>query len=120
MSGIVVDHKEAGVRYAISERNFNEKVHVKVRDLKPGETVLGFRPKPLGALLSEGEETVEYYKGREWTVDALQLELDTRNQELEDDEKIVPDSGKKADLIAALLLDDEALAESEAGHSNQE
>lgn len=43
--GIVVDHKESGVRYAISEHNFNEKVHTRVRDLKPGETVLGFSPK---------------------------------------------------------------------------
>lgn len=43
--GIVVDHKESGVRYAVSEKNFNEKVHKKVRDLKPGETVQGFQPK---------------------------------------------------------------------------
>lgn len=44
-NGIVVDHKESGVRYAISERNFNPKVHKKVRDLNPGETVRGFTPK---------------------------------------------------------------------------
>jgi hypothetical protein len=43
--GIVVDHKESGVRYAISEKNFNGKVHTKVRALNPGETVLGFQPK---------------------------------------------------------------------------
>lgn len=43
--GIVVDHKETGVRYAISEHNFNDKVHAKVRDLKPGETVIGYRPR---------------------------------------------------------------------------
>ncbi|QBZ73064.1 hypothetical protein SEA_PHERBOT_13 [Microbacterium phage Pherbot] len=43
--GIVVDHKESGVRYAVSERNFNEKIHTKVRDLKPGESVIGFQPK---------------------------------------------------------------------------
>ena len=50
--GIVVDHKESGVRYAISQANFNSKVHTKVRDLKPGETVLGFAPRrkePLGS-----------------------------------------------------------------------
>ncbi|AVJ49761.1 hypothetical protein PBI_LUCKY3_13 [Microbacterium phage Lucky3] len=49
--GIVVDHKETGVRYAVSERNFNEKVHKKVRDLKPGESVIGYQPrrkKPVG------------------------------------------------------------------------
>ncbi|QKY80313.1 hypothetical protein SEA_MERCEDES_13 [Microbacterium phage Mercedes] len=43
--GIVVDHKESGTRYAISDRNYDEKVHRKVRDLRPGETVLGYRPK---------------------------------------------------------------------------
>lgn len=42
--GIVVDHKETGVRYAISEDHFNKEVHKKVRELKPGETILGFRP----------------------------------------------------------------------------
>ena len=25
--GIVVDHKETGVRYAVSDHNFNQKVH---------------------------------------------------------------------------------------------
>lgn len=45
MSGIVVDHKSANVRYAISEDHFNPKIHTKVRDLKPGETVIGFTPK---------------------------------------------------------------------------
>jgi hypothetical protein len=44
-TGIVVDHKETGVRYAISEHNFNDKIHKYVRDLKPGETVRGFQPK---------------------------------------------------------------------------
>lgn len=44
-NGIVVDHKESGVRYAVSERNFNPKIHEKVRDLRPSETVIGFKPK---------------------------------------------------------------------------
>lgn len=42
--GIIVDHKETGVRYAVSEGNYNPKVHKKVRELRPGETVQGFRP----------------------------------------------------------------------------
>lgn len=49
--GIVVDHKESEVRYAVSDINYNEKVHRKVRDLRPGETVRGFSPlrkEPLG------------------------------------------------------------------------
>jgi len=43
--GIVVDHKDSGVRYAISLHNFNEKIHTFVRDLLPHETVRGFQPK---------------------------------------------------------------------------
>lgn len=42
--GIVVEHKESGAHYAISDRNYNSDVHRKVRDLNPGETVLGFKP----------------------------------------------------------------------------
>lgn len=41
--GIVVDHKESNVRYAISEHNFNGAVHTKVRDLVAGETVIDSR-----------------------------------------------------------------------------
>ncbi len=53
--GIVVDHKESGTRFAISDKNFNEKVHRKVRDLRPGETVRGYAPKRR----SEGSEASE-------------------------------------------------------------
>lgn len=111
-NGIVVDHKENGRRYAISEKNFNPKIHDKVRELKPGETILGFKPKAKGALV-EDAPAVEDYTDKNWTVDALLAEIASRNEQLEEDEQIVPDSSKKADLIAALLLDDEALAEAE-------
>lgn len=43
--GIVVEHKENGIWFAVSERNFNPKVHKKVHDLKPGETVRGYLPR---------------------------------------------------------------------------
>ncbi|URC17870.1 hypothetical protein SEA_ENDOR_14 [Microbacterium phage Endor] len=43
--GIVVKHKETNVQFAISEGNFNEKVHEKVRDLKPGESVRTYAPR---------------------------------------------------------------------------
>lgn len=43
--GIVVEHKESGTRFAISDRNYDEKVHRKVRDLRAGETVLGYQPR---------------------------------------------------------------------------
>lgn len=42
--GIVVDHTESGVRYAISDKNYDPAINRKVRDLKVGETVLGFKP----------------------------------------------------------------------------
>ncbi len=56
--GIVVDHKESGTRYAVSDKNYNEKVHKKVRDLRPGETVLGYRPKRRSEGLEAGSEAV--------------------------------------------------------------
>lgn len=49
--GIVVDHIESGVRYAISDKNYDVTQHRKVRDLVPGETVRGFRPKRRDALV---------------------------------------------------------------------
>lgn len=52
--GVVVDHKETGIRYAVSTHNFNEKIHDKVRDLKPGESVIGYRPKPKGSREEQG------------------------------------------------------------------
>ena len=42
--GFVVDHKDSGVRYAVSADNFNEKIHTKVRPLNQNETVRGFKP----------------------------------------------------------------------------
>lgn len=42
--GIVVDHKESGVRYAVSESNFDKNTEEFVRELGVGETVLGFTP----------------------------------------------------------------------------
>lgn len=56
--GIVVDHKESGVRYAVSDKNYNEKIHRKVRDLKPGETVRAFQPLRREAL-GGGSESPE-------------------------------------------------------------
>ena len=49
-NGIVVDHKDAGVRYAISKDNFDEATMTKVRDLKPGETVIGYTPRAVESL----------------------------------------------------------------------
>lgn len=43
--GIVVEHKESGVRYAVSDKNFDPRNERKVRDLKTGESVLSYRPK---------------------------------------------------------------------------
>lgn len=54
--GIVVDHKEAGARYAIWEDNFDDATMVKVRDLKPGETVMGYTPKAVKSKEAKAEE----------------------------------------------------------------
>lgn len=63
--GIVVDHKESNVRYAISEKNFNPELHRKVRDLKPGESVLSYRPRAKGSRASqESLEGLETPKGK--------------------------------------------------------
>lgn len=43
--GIVVESKENGVHFAISDKNFNSKIHRKVRDLRAGETVRGYKPR---------------------------------------------------------------------------
>lgn len=48
--GIVVEHKESGIRYAVSDRNYNDKIHRKVRDLRPGESVRSYRPRPSESL----------------------------------------------------------------------
>lgn len=45
MTGIVVESKSSGNRYARSEANFDPNREKKVRDLKPGETILGFKPR---------------------------------------------------------------------------
>lgn len=59
------------------------------------------------------EQEVEDYNGPEWTVKTLTAEIDARNEERDEDDQITPDTGKKDDLIQALLDDDEAMAESE-------
>lgn len=48
--GIIVEHKESGVRFAISDRNYNEKVHRKIRDLRAGETVWAYQPRATQSL----------------------------------------------------------------------
>lgn len=54
--GIVVDHKESNVRFAISDANYNPDVHRKVRDLRPGETVRGYQPRRKGSLQENGDQ----------------------------------------------------------------
>lgn len=55
--GIVVEHLESGVRYAVSDRNYNVKVHRKVRELGPGESVLTYAPRRKGSLGAENSPT---------------------------------------------------------------
>lgn len=58
-NGIVVDNVEAGARYAISRANFDIRTERFVRDLKPGETVLGYTAKsiPGSTRLEDGADS---------------------------------------------------------------
>lgn len=78
--GIIVDHRESRVRYAISEQNFNKKVHKRVRDLKPGETILGYRPHPI-ARLGEKEELPVHEDN---VTNAANLDLESSDEDEED------------------------------------
>ncbi|AUX83037.1 hypothetical protein PBI_MARTIN_14 [Microbacterium phage Martin] len=54
--GIVVEHKENGTHYAISDKNYNSKVHRKVRDLKAGESVRSYvprKPEPISEVVAQ-------------------------------------------------------------------
>lgn len=55
MTGIIVEEKSSGVRHAVSESNFNHKTQKRIRDLRPGETVLGYTPRRKGSLGDTGE-----------------------------------------------------------------
>ena len=54
---------------------------------------------------ADGEEIESY---DELSVKELKAEIDARNALLDEEDQIVPDGAKKADLIAALEADDEA------------
>lgn len=56
----------------------------------------------VGQAIEDGD-----YEAKGVTAKLLQDEIDRRNEEREDDDKIVPDGTKKADLIAALQADDD-------------
>ncbi len=56
-------------------------------------------------LLDSAEADPEGYEASK--VPVLEAEVASRNTDREDDDKVVPASGKKADLIAALVADDE-------------
>jgi len=75
--GIVVDHKDSGVRYAVSEANYNSKIHKKVRDLKPGETVQGFRPLRREALGEEASTSATPTQARDLSTDQETERKDT-------------------------------------------
>lgn len=65
---------------------------------------------------SDEDEEVDYNK---FTVKELTAEIDARNEDRAEADEIVPDSALKADLVAALVADDEANEEDE-DDSNEE
>lgn len=61
----------------------------------------------------DGDEP-EDYSGSKWTVKALKAEVEARNSERADDDPVeVEAPGNKPELIAALVADDAAQAETE-------
>lgn len=57
-----------------------------------------------------GEHLLEQQGYDTQSVADLKAEVERRNADREDDGKVVPASAKKADLVAALVADDEAQA----------
>ena len=55
--GIVVEHKETGLRFASLDQHYNPDTMRKVRDLRPGETVLSYQPRHKSAIGDDGEQT---------------------------------------------------------------
>lgn len=53
--GIVVENKESGLRYASLDQNYDPQTERKVRDLKAGETVLGYVPRHKTSLGDQDE-----------------------------------------------------------------
>lgn len=105
--GIVVDHKETDVRYAISEKNFNPKVHTRVRDLKPGESIIGFTPKP--RLQFEQDEAA-----REEELAAFRADLGSAQPE-DAPEGYVPTQEEIDETVAGYTLDELKEFAKEAG-----
>lgn len=64
-NGIVVQHKDSNVRYAVSRENHDEATEVFVRDLKPGETTLSYAPKLAPAKGEADPERDEAEKAQE-------------------------------------------------------
>lgn len=110
--GIVVDHKESGVRYAISESNFREAVHTYVRDLLPRESVLSFKPKPKGTADEEAPEQPEQH-----TVESLIEEYSLDDLKELAREQGLPVSGTKTELAESLI---EAWTTEDEGDSTEE
>lgn len=59
MTGIVVDNKSVGARYARTTETINPETEVYVRDLLPGESVWSYIPKDLPVEEDEEEDLGE-------------------------------------------------------------
>lgn len=67
----------------------------------------------------EGESAEDYSDTKVWVKKTLQAEIDSRNEERDEDDLIIPDGTTRDDLVEALLLDDEAQAEAEAENGEE-
>lgn len=82
--GIVVEHKETNVRFAISDKNYNEQVHRKVRDLRAGESVLTYKPRSAESLQdaveSQGGPTGAQDAAKSGTDDSSSVQQDAKTE----------------------------------------
>lgn len=82
--GIVVDHKETEIRFAISDKNYDERVHRKVRDLRAGETVRSYLPRSVESLQdaveSQGGPTGAQDAAKSGTEDASSVQQDAKTE----------------------------------------
>jgi hypothetical protein len=108
-----VRDNEIGHEMSIPVARFNEAVFTKVD--KPATNSVG-DPLPVKhrALRAAPEEGYDSLK-----VDELNEEIDRRNEDRGEADLIKPDSGKKADLVAALEADDNTTTGDTGGKSGQ-
>lgn len=80
--GYVVKHKDSGVIYAIQTRQFNDTIHIKLRDMVRGESIKKYRPhfgdtaRPVGVMGDPSAVTVQLRIGTKFTDEMMDIPLE--------------------------------------------